>query len=97
MDDPTQFGAEIAALTITRLKAIGLSIEEASSRRERLDRAGASACRSIALGRQAQITGGMTPVDADNWSKSAFAAFNSTMEAARLELYSDGTAKRANV
>ncbi|MBY5610909.1 hypothetical protein E0H66_23055 [Rhizobium leguminosarum bv. viciae] len=88
MDDPSTYGAEIAALTVSRLKAIGLSIEEVSSKQERMERAKASVGVSIALGRQAQIDNGMSPSDADAWSKSAHAAFNSSIETARRDLAS---------
>jgi len=88
MDDPTTYGAEIADLTVSRLKEIGLTIDEVSSKQERMERAKASVGVSIALGRQAQIDKGMTPADADAWSKSAHAAFNSSIEAARRDLAS---------
>ncbi|TBB67736.1 hypothetical protein ELH42_16910 [Rhizobium ruizarguesonis] len=88
MDEPTTYGAQIAALTVSRLKEIGLSIEEVPSKLERLERAKASVGISIALGRQAQIDSGMAPADADAWSKNAYAAFNSSMETARRDVAS---------
>jgi hypothetical protein len=39
MDDPTTYGAEIADLTVSRLKEIGLTIDEVSSKQERMERA----------------------------------------------------------
>jgi hypothetical protein len=90
MDDPHKFGAEIAALAISRLKEIGLAVEEVASKRARLDRVNRSVNSSIELGRSAQLRNGRTIVDAEEWFRAAHAAFSAAMESARKDLRNNG-------